>query len=219
MIKKIEDLIEENKNLIYKIASKYRNLCNIEDLFQVGSIGLIKAYKNYRLNSAAEFTTYAYKYILGEIIEFIRNDRNVKVSSDMMKIYKAYEKSKDFLTNEFGREATLFEISSFMNVDPSYLSDVIRVCAFTISLDAPLTEEEFSLENLVGEDKTIEIDNSIDLRSEIESLPDKERKIIELRYFEDLTQSETARALNMTQVQVSRSENSILKKMKSRITA
>lgn len=93
----------ETKDMIYKICYKYSKYYSVEDLFQVGVIGLMKAKRNFNSNMNTKFTTYAYNYILGEIIEFIKNDRTIKVSSDTLKLYKAYEKSKDFLTNEIGR--------------------------------------------------------------------------------------------------------------------
>ena len=217
MIKTIEDILEENKNLIYKIASKYRNYYNIEDLFQVGCIGLIKAYNNYKSNFDAEFSSYAYKYIFGEIIEYIKNDRNVKVSTDMMKIYKAFEKTKEFLTLKLNKEPSLVEISSFMNIDSNYLANVINTCKFTVSLEASLNDKEFSLEKVVGSDNTETIDKLLDLKKEISKLSEEERKLIDLRYFKDYTQCETAKIMNMSQVKVSRNESLILKKIKNRI--
>lgn len=219
MNREIEMLIEENKNLIYKIASKYSYYYNIEDLFQVGVIGLIKAYKNYKMDSTSKFSTYAYKYIFGEIIEFIKNDRAMKVSDDAMKIYKSYEKAKEFLTNKLNREVSLIEVASFMNIDPLYLENTISSCEFTVSLDAKIAEDDFSLENVVGEDKRELLDDLIDLRNELDSLDENDRKLIELRYFKDYTQSETASALGMSQVQVSRSESAILKRIKTKIAA
>ncbi len=219
MNREIEMLIDENKNLIYKIASKYSYYYNMEDLFQVGVIGLIKAYKNYKMDSTCKFTTYAYKYIFGEIIEFIKNDRTMKVSEDAIKIYKSYEKSKEFLTNKLNREVSLLEVASFMNIDPVYLENTISSCEFTVSLDASMNEDDFSLENVVGEDKRELLDDLIDLRNELEMLNENDRKLIELRYFKDYTQSETARTLGMSQVQVSRSESAILKRIKTKIAA
>ena len=105
MTETIEELINENKNFIYKIASKYSKYYSIEDLFQVGAIGFIKAYKKYK-SVGVKFTTYAYKYVLGEIIEYIRNDRTMKVSSDILKLYKSYEKTKDFLVQKLNRMPT-----------------------------------------------------------------------------------------------------------------
>ena len=90
MSEKYLTLIKESEGLIYKIASKYSMYYSIDDLYQVGSIGVIKAYKNFKRDTSVKFSTYAYKYILGEIIEFIRTDRNIRVSEEYMSLYKKY---------------------------------------------------------------------------------------------------------------------------------
>lgn len=208
----------ETKDMIYKICYKYSKYYSVEDLFQVGVIGLMKAKKNFNSNMNTKFTTYAYNYILGEIIEFIKNDRTIKVSSDTLKLYKAYEKSKDFLTNELGRNVTLEEVSKFMNVDINLLSDTIIKSEFVLSTDTKLSDD-FTLEQITGKDTRKQIDDLIDLRDELKKLTNEERRLIELRYFKDYTQSETAEVLNMSQVQVSRNETKILKKMYSRIAS
>lgn len=208
----------ETKDMIYKICYKYSKYYSVEDLFQVGVIGLMKAKRNFNSNMNTKFTTYAYNYILGEIIEFIKNDRTIKVSSDTLKLYKAYEKSKDFLTNELGRNVTLEEVSKFMNVDINLLSDTIIKSEFVLSTDTKLSDD-FTLEQIAGKDTRKQIDDLIDLRDELKKLTNEERKLIELRYFKDYTQNETAEVLNMSQVQVSRNETKILKKMYSRIAS
>ena len=93
MSEKYLTLIKESEGLIYKIASKYSMYYSIDDLYQVGSIGVIKAYKNFKRDTSVKFSTYAYKYVLGEIIDFIRKDRNIVVSEEYMAIYKKYIKS------------------------------------------------------------------------------------------------------------------------------
>lgn len=208
----------ETKDMIYKICYKYSKYYSVEDLFQVGVIGLMKAKRNFNSNMNTKFTTYAYNYILGEIIEFIKNDRTIKVSSDTLKLYKAYEKSKDFLTNELGRNVTLEEVSKFMNIDINLLSDTIIKSEFVLSTDTKLSDD-FTLDQIAGKDTRKQIDDLIDLRDELKKLTNEERKLIELRYFKDYTQSETAEVLNMSQVQVSRNETKILKKMYSRIAS
>lgn len=208
----------ETKDMIYKICYKYSKYYSVEDLFQVGVIGLMKAKRNFNSNMNTKFTTYAYNYILGEIIEFIKNDRTIKVSSDTLKLYKAYEKCKDFLTNELGRNVTLEEVSKFMNVDINLLSDTIIKSEFVLSTDTKLSDD-FTLEQITGKDTRKQIDDLIDLRDELKKLTNEERRLIELRYFKDYTQSETAEVLNMSQVQVSRNETKILKKMYSRIAS
>jgi len=216
-MKDISEVVKENQNLIYKIASKYSTYYNIEDLFQVGAIGLIKAYKNYKEDSNAKFSTYAHKYIFGEIIEFIKNDRTIKVGSDTLKLYKSYEKTKEYLTNRNGVIPNISEISEFMGVPVRTLEEAVERSMFTLSIDNALNEDEFTLEKVIGVDNRNTIDNLIDLRRELENLSGYERELIRLRYFEDYTQSETAEFLGKSQVQVSRSEKLILKKIETKI--
>lgn len=212
-------IIHEHKNLIYKIASKYKGVYQIEDLFQVGVIGIMKAIDNYKENKEVKFSTYAFKYILGEIIKFIGTDRTIKVSPDVMKIYKCYEKTKDCLTSKLGRNPSFNEISTFMGIDSNVLMDTLEKCEFSLSLDGIIGNDEFTLESVIGRDLREDIDKIIDLKDELERLTEDERKLIELRYFQDYTQSETAKYLGWNQVQVSRYESKILKKMKNNIAA
>lgn len=212
-------LIKENAKLIYKIASKYSKYYDIEDLFQEGVKGLDKARKNYDPNSNTKFSTYAFKYILGEIVSYVKNDRNIKVGNETMKLYQAYEKAQEYLTNKLNRYPTLEETCNFMGVNSTLVVDAIRKCEFTTSLESSLSEDDFTLEQVTGIDKTDQIDTLLDLKAELENLSEEERRIIELRYFGDYTQSEIANYLNMSQVQVSRSEQKILKKIKTNIAA
>ena len=134
MIMSIEELLTQNKNFIYKIASKYSKYYNIDDLFQVGAIGFIKAYKNYK-KVDIKFTTYAYKYVLGEIIEFIKNDRTIKVSSDNLKLFKLYTETKEYLSKEINMVPTLYQISDYLGIDEVVLADAINKSEFAISLE------------------------------------------------------------------------------------
>ena len=160
----LETLVKEHANLIYKIANKYSGYYNVEDLFQEGVKGLNKAMNNYDVSSTTKFSTYAFKYILGEIVTYIKSDRN----------------------------PTLEEVCNFMGVNPSLVVDAINKCEFTISLESALNDEDFTLEQILGIDNTDKIDSLIDLKTELEHLTEEERKLIKLRYFEDYTQSETA---------------------------
>lgn len=204
-------LIKESEGLIYKIASKYSMYYSIEDLYQVGTIGVIKAYKNFKKDTSVKFSTYAYKYILGEIIEFIRCDRNIKVSEEYMSLYKRYLSIKSMLTSKLEREPSFCEISSFMEIDESVLRNVIETIAFTKSTD----ESDYDY----GNDKREEIDNKILLDNELSSMDEFDRSLIEFRYYQGYTQSETADALGVSQVKVSRQEKLILSRMKSNICA
>ena len=204
-------LIKESEGLIYKIANKYSMYYNIEDLYQVGSIGVIKAYKNYKRDTSVKFSTYAYKYILGEIVEFIRCDRNIKVSDEYMSLYKKYLSIKSILTSKLEREPSFSEICSFMEIDEGVLLNVIETISFTKSTD----DSDYDY----GNDKREEIDNKILLENELSSMDDFDRNLIEYRYYQGYTQSETADVLGVSQVKVSRQEKLILSRMKSNICA
>ncbi len=219
MKEELEEVIETHKNLIYKIASKFTRFYNVEDLFQVGVIGLIKAYRNYKKDSNAKLSTYSIKYIYGEILEYIRCDRTMKVSTDALKIYKLYTCTKEKLTCEYGKVPSLKEISSYLNIDEQTLSETIERCQFVVSLDGIITEDDFTLEKVTGTDERTKIDTLIDIRNELEKLSETDKKLIDLRYFQDLSQKETGELLGMNQVQVSRYEKLILKKMHQNLVA
>ena len=214
----IQNLINNNEKLIYKIASKYSKFYPIEDLFQVGVIGLINAYKNFKEDNNTKFTSYAYQYIFGEIINFIKKDRVIKTSKDSLKIYKLYEKSKDILSQKFNRIPLFSEVCEFIELDESIVLNAIRESEFVLSLDSKIKDdEETSFIEYYGVDYRNEIDNLIDLKNMLENLSQEDRQLIELRYYKDYTQSETANILGISQVQVSRYEKNILTKMKKNI--
>lgn len=214
MKKDIWKLIEENKNLIYKIAHSYRGHANIDDLFQVGCIGIINAYKNYKDNYNTKFSTYAYNYILGEITNYLRNDKLLKMHGDNSKIYKLYEKARDYLTSIKGYNPTLKEISEFMEISEYDLYNAINNNSEIMSIDQEIKDDLY-LHDVIGEDHIEDIDSKIDLKNIIDNLSVDDRELINYRYYQDFTQSETASLMGMTQVQVSRKENKILSRMKS----
>lgn len=203
------DLIIDYDWLIYKIASKYNSYYSMDDLYQVGSIGIIKAYKNYDINSNTKFSTYAYKYVLGEIIDFIKSDRNIKVSEEYMTIYKRYNSIREKLTTKYNRDVSFSEICSFMDISEGDMLNIIETISFTLSSDEILYEGSC--------DDRDEVFNKILLESELENLNEFDRTIIDYRYYKDYTQSETAEVMGISQVKVSRSENLILQRLKNRV--
>lgn len=207
------EIIESNSWLIYKIARSYSEYYNIEDLFQVGSIGLLKAYKNYDKNSNVKFSTFAYKYVFGEIISYIKKDRNIIVGDEYMSIYKKYEKVKSLRISKYNREVSFSEICKFMEMDEQKLLSVIESVMFTKSIDGDsLINYEFAYDN--RED----IFNKVLLESELDALEPFDKSLINYRYYQGFTQSETAQALNTSQVKVSRREKMILQRIKTNIS-
>lgn len=218
MTEEMTSLVKQYERLIYKIASKFSTKYPIEDLFQVGVIGLINAKKNYKSNQGTKFTTYAYQYVLGEMLDFIKKDRTIKVSKDSLKIYKLYEQAKEILAQRKEQIPTFSEICEFLELDEETVYDAIKMSEYVLSTDSSLREDESTtFIETCGEDRREAIDSLLDLKMELMSLPEFERKLVDLRYFKDYTQSETATILGISQVQVSRNEKHILAKIKKNI--
>lgn len=218
MTEEMTTLVKQYERLIYKIASKFSPKYPIEDLFQVGVIGLINAKKNYKSNQGTKFTTYAYQYVLGEMLDFIKKDRTIKVSKDSLKIYKLYEQAKETLAQRKKQIPSFSEICEFLELDEETVYDAIKMSEYVLSTDSSLREDEnTTFIETCGEDRRETIDSLLDLKIELMNLPEFERKLVDLRYFKDYTQSETATILGISQVQVSRNEKHILAKIKKNI--
>ena len=124
--------------LIYKIASRYKDYYCIEDLYQAGCLGVIKANNCYISNDNTKFSTYAYKFILGEIIDYIRKDKNIIISDEAYDIYKRYLKVKDLLYLKFEREVTFSEVCNYIGIDEDKMLSIIR----SVSLFKSINEDE-----------------------------------------------------------------------------
>ena len=205
------ELIETHMGLIKKIANKFYN-CSREDLIQVGVIGLLKAYQNYKDTKSAKFSTYAYPYIFGEMYQLVNSNKDIKVSKDMLKVYKVVEKTRYELAQRFGYVPSNEEVANFLEMDPYLVSEAVLCSQALISLDDEASE--LNLHEVIADHHQVNADLKIDLDDSFKVLNHDEKKIIKARYFDDLTQSEVARKLNMTQVMVSRYEKKSLEKMK-----
>lgn len=206
--------IEDNKSLIYKLANKYKDYYNIDDLYQAGCIGIIKATKKYNKDSSCKFSTYAFKYILGEMIDYIRKDKNIIVSEEVYNLYKKYIQIKELLFNKHEREVSFSEICSYMNIDEKYMLSIIE----SINVSKSIDEDEKVYNNLSIDDRN-DIDNIILLKNEIELLSETDRNLINYRYYQGYSQEETAKLLGINQVKVSRQEKLILTKMKNKLAS
>lgn len=218
----MNDILEYDM-MVYKIASKYKNSFELDDLVQVGRMGLAKAYKNFDNSFDTKFSTYAYTYILGEILNYIRNSRVVKVSKEMQSLYRNILKTKDKLTNMLGYEASNYEISVYLEIDEKIVDDAILANQYVKSLDYSLNDED--------EDKNVNLYDTVsfyengynpeilDLKDELCNLSDEEKKIIYFRYYQGLSQSEVGDMLDRNQVSISRSEAKILKKLKDKLAS
>lgn len=206
----MKEIIIENEWIIYQFIKKYGQYYNKEDLYQAGSIGIIKAYNNYKPSKNIKFSSYAYNYVLGEIINYIKNERNIRVSDEYISLYKKYLEIKKLLTEREGKEVSFDKICKFMEVDELTLLNIIKIVSFTKSID-----NEYNY----GNDYTEEIDNKILIHDQIEMLDSFDKSLVYYRYFDGLSQSETAEELGISQAKVSRQEKLILSKMKKNICA
>lgn len=205
----IEQLISLHEKLIYKLATKFHDI-DKEDLYQAGVIGIIKAYKNYQQNQNTKFTSYAYNYIFGEMYEFANNMRSIKLNKNILKLYKKIEQAKFHLAQKLNAYPTTTQIATFLNIDETLISEIESYTASIMSLD---TESERPIYETVTDIKDNINPLNIDLKDSLDTLTNQEKQIIDCRYFKDLTQSETAKLLGMSQVTVSRYEKKSLTKM------
>ena len=212
------NIINENKGLICSIVNKYTRYYDYDDLYQVSVIGIIKAYNNYNKNSNVKFTTYAYKYILSEVVSFVNNSKVIKTSREYNKIYKQILEAKNILAQRLMKEPSNYELSLFLELDENLINKVMLVKDSVKSLDEAINSDGKTLTLLdsIPLESDIDVDN-IFLKEILKTLNDEEMKLINLRYFQDKTQSETAKLLHTNQVQVSRNETKILKKLKKTV--
>ncbi len=214
----IEDLIKNHTGLIYKIANQYFYGVEKEDLFQSGVIGLLNAYKNYQKNASVKFSSYAFKYIFGEMYN-LAMQKQIKISRDYLKLYHTIEKARYTIVQKKGMFPTNEELSIFLNIPLEELEHALYVGSITVSSLDKSSKEERSFYETIAEEEKMPIEDKIVLLESIEKLNEEERKIIEYRYFEDLTQTEIARKLKKTQVMVSRYEQKAKDKMREYIAS
>jgi RNA polymerase sporulation-specific sigma factor len=207
--------------LIYDLANKYnhKNDSNLkDDLFQVGAIGMIDAYKHYDPSKNTKFTTFAYLYVNGEIKKFIREDRMIKISRDIIYLCSRIEHAKGLLAQKLKREATMSELSSFLEISEDKIISALEYNNSIQSIDEPINDEgrELTIQDIIYEKENYDKLDLIWLRDELSKLSPVEKEIINMRYFEGMTQSETATTLGLSQVNVSRTESRLLLSLRDR---
>lgn len=214
-----EILITENLPLIKSIVRRYKNkLVEYEDLISLGTLGLVKAINNFKEDFGVKFSTYAVPMIAGEIKRFIRDDGAIKVSrSTKTQALEINKYIDEFKTTE-GRAPTVEEIANSFNVETEEVVFILDSTRYPLSLHSETEEDGLTLEDKIADAKTEDdVINNLVIKDVIASLPERDKKIIILRYFRDKTQSEVAKELGVSQVQVSRLENKILEKMRKEL--
>ena len=216
-------LVEENIGLVWSIVRRfYGRGAESEDLFQIGSIGLLKAIDKFDLSYNVRFSTYAVPMISGEIKRFLRDDGMIKVSRSLKELaIKAYA-AKERLYHKWNREPTTEELAEDLGVEKEELVFAMESVSEVESLHKPVYQKDGNeitlLERLEEkEEKEETILNHMVLDGLLQELAPKERQLIYLRYFAEQTQSEVGKRLGISQVQVSRLEKKILQSMREKI--
>jgi RNA polymerase sporulation-specific sigma factor len=214
-----EKLVEQvinNDKMIWHIVNMFPWYKDSEDLYNIGVIGLKKACDNFDETKNVKFSTYAFPYILGEIKKYIREDKPLKMSRDIQRLASKIEEAKAFLSQQLMREATLSELSLYLEIEEDTLRDALSMNNI-VSLDEPIATDgkELTLYDSLPKEENVDLLDLLALKEEIEKLNSHEKKILYNRYYNDLTQAETASLLGITQVQVSREEQRIYEKLRN----
>ena len=215
MISKVEAL-ENNEYLVYSIINKYTYYFDKDDLYQVGMIGLMNAYDHYKNDKNTKFSSFAYFYILGEVKKYIRESNLLKVSKDLVKLNTSVDKAREYLTQKLGFIPANEDIALFLEIDVKKIEEAEMANLLVTSLDKN-DEEEVEIYNYYGYEEKSYKEELLDLKEELSKLNEFDRKIIEKRYNEGLTQSEISKELGINQVKVSRTEKEILTKLRRRL--
>ena len=209
-------LVEENTGLIWSIARRYTGRgTDLEDLYQLGCLGFLKAVEGFDTAYGTQFSTYAVPKISGEIRRFLRDDGAIKVSRGIKEQATAIKIARNHLTAALGREPTVAEISRQTGFAPEEIALAENATAATESIQRETGEEGFSLEQVLTDTQSEErMVERIALTQAINRLPERESMVIKLRYFHGLTQQRVATVLDVSQVQVSRIEKKALSSLK-----
>ncbi len=213
---KYDEIINSCTGLIYMIIRKYFRGCEIEDLYQEGVKGVIKAYQNYQNNRMTKFSTYAYKYIYGEIYAYVSQNKPLKLSKDYISLYRSINEARSLLSQKLMKEPSNIELASYLEVDVNIINSVLEAMNGVDSLDRPIYNDgkEVTYYDTIGNNKDYYNIDKIELAEVVRNLPEPDKSIIYLRYYKDKTQSEVADILGMSQVGVSRTEKKTLRRIR-----
>lgn len=203
--------------LVRSITSKYGFRSDYDDLFQAGMLGLQTALQKYDSSKETDFTDYAYLWIKGEVLKAVNNDYQVHIPNDIYKLSKDIKETREYLSQNLGREPTTSEIAYFLGLSEEKVVSVMNAITVPYSLDNNYLDDDYNLYNKIALiEKGYDV-GVLDLKEAIMGLEESERVLITSRYYQDMTQKETAESLGLSQVQVSRKENRILEKLKSKV--
>ena len=214
-----EELINGNLKLVLSILKKYNNRTdNMDDLFQVGCIGLIKAIDNFDLSHEVKFSTYAVPMIVGEVRRYLRDNSSIRVVRSIKDIaYKAI-KLKEQLTNDLGKEPSIKMLADKLGYTEFEIANALDAMKDTISMYEPIYNDGgdtiYLADQLESKDSPFSLDTRLALKEALKNLKEKERYILKSRYFVGKTQLELAKEIGISQAQISRLEKSGLESIK-----
>ena len=217
-----EILVSGNFPLIKAVVKGYLNKgVEYDDLYQIGCVGFLKAIKNFNPKFDVKFSTYAVPMISGEIKRYLRDDGSIKVSRSIKSLAIKIKAFIDKEKNKSGETPTIDEIAKFFDVEKEDVIIALDSCQQMVSLQAKIDEDDPNSQNvldkLICQDKSDDMLDKLILKDEIASLPEKEKKIILLRYYRGKTQGEVAELLDISQVQVSRIESKIIEQLRNKL--
>ena len=212
-------LVAENAGLIWSVAKRYLGRgADAEDLYQLGCLGFLKAVDGFDLEFGTQFSTYAVPKISGEIRRFLRDDGAIKVSRSLKERSATIRQIRARLSSALGREPTLRELSDHTGYTPEEIAAAEAAVMEVESIHRECGEEGFTLENILTDTESEErLIEKIALRQAISELPEREKTVIQLRYFHGLTQDRVARVMGVSQVQVSRIEKKAIGILREKI--
>ena len=209
--------IRENLGLVHACAKRFKGRgIEYDDLYQAGCVGLVKAFDNFNSELGYKFSTYAVPVIIGEIKRLFRDGGAVKVSRGLKELSLKVTREVQRFALENGREPTVKELSEIMSIEPEQVSEALTVSMQPLSLTLSDDDGE-SQADIPVQSPDESITEIMSLNTEISRLDERDRNMIELRYVKGMTQSQTAKLLDMTQVQVSRREKKILLLLRERL--
>lgn len=211
-----EQLVTENTGLIWAVARRFIGRgVETEDLYQLGCMGFLKAVEGFNTDFGTQFSTYAVPKISGEIRRFLRDDGALKVSRSIKEQAASIKSIRARLTTLLGREPTVSELADHAGFTPEEIAIAETATAATESIQQETGEDGFTLENVLTDTESEErMVEKIALRQAVARLPEREKMVINLRYFHSLTQQRVAKVMNVSQVQVSRIEKKALEKIR-----
>ena len=212
-----DEAISENIGLVHSCAHRFKGRgIEYDDLFQAGCMGLVKAYDAFDFERGVQFSTYAVPVILGEIKRLFRDGGSIKISRSLKELSLKATRAREMLALKHGCEPTVSQIADELNITPAEAAEALDASRLPLSLTGSDEEGGGQIDVIVPSEEE-RIVNVHSLSQIMSRMPDDDKKLIVLRYFKNKTQTETARELNMTQVQVSRREKKLLTSMREKL--